>query len=175
MRIDVDGSIHLTEVKAEDRVAFLQHLKEKEISEQTLRIPYPYTEADADAWIAKALQDRTLTFAIRVGDGFAIGSFGFEFLNSDDRSEAEIGYWIAKTYWGRGIATSVVRRMCRYGFEELGLRRITAEVFAFNPGSCRVLEKCGFRRVGVLPSRYRKSNQVIDAIRYVLEARPPTI
>src|SRR6476469_5279050 len=54
MNIFVDEQILLTEFRASDKVALVQHLNDRNIYERTLRIPYPYTAADADAWLAIA-------------------------------------------------------------------------------------------------------------------------
>jgi [ribosomal protein S5]-alanine N-acetyltransferase len=79
---------------------------------------------------------------------------------------AEIGYWIAKPYWNRGIMTAVVRRACQCAFEEFGLIKIIAHVFDANPASARVLEKCGFEQEGYLKKHYLKDGQYLDVRLY---------
>jgi ribosomal-protein-alanine N-acetyltransferase len=66
---------------------------------------------------------------------------------------ATIGYFIDETHNGRGLATSAVRLVCKFGFEGAGLHRIQAGVMPRNASSARVLEKVGFRREG-LAKRY---------------------
>src|ERR1051325_4725971 len=61
--------------------------------------------------------------------------------------EAFLAYYIARPYWGRGIATEASRAWVRYGFDILGLRRIEAGVAAANAASIRVVEKLGFPRI----------------------------
>ena len=80
-----------------------------------------------------------------------------------DRHRAEVGYWLAKPFWGRGIITAVVQRVCRHAFEEFGLAKITAHVFPHNPASARVLEKCGFQQEGFLRKHFLKDGQFVDA------------
>jgi ribosomal-protein-alanine N-acetyltransferase len=75
---------------------------------------------------------------------------------------AEIGYWLAKPFWGRGIMTDVVQRLCQVGFEEFGLVKIIAYVNATNPASARVLEKCGFVQEGYLKKHFLKDGQLLD-------------
>ena len=84
----------------------------------------------------------------------------------------EIGYWLAKPYWGRGIMTAVVRAICRHAFDNLGLGKITAHVFSFNDASARVLEKCGFEQEGFLRQHYLKDGQLIDVKAYGLVRCP---
>ena len=90
-------------------------------------------------------------FAIEV-EGEAVGGVGL-FLQADvERYSAEIGYWLGEALWGRGLATAVVRGFTDYAFDAFDLCRIYANVFEWNPGSCRVLEKAGY----VLEGRLRR-------------------
>lgn len=76
---------------------------------------------------------------------------------------AEIGYWIGEPFWGRGIATQVVSALCRLAFENSDLLRIFATVFEGNTASCRVLEKAGFTREGVMRAHVEKGGEILDA------------
>jgi RimJ/RimL family protein N-acetyltransferase len=58
---------------------------------------------------------------------------------------ATLGYWLGEDFWGRGIMTEAVAAFIDFCFENFPLRRVSAEVFANNPASARVLEKAGFR------------------------------
>jgi RimJ/RimL family protein N-acetyltransferase len=64
--------------------------------------------------------------------------------------------------------TVVVKKTCELAFHEWGLAKITAHVFAFNPASARVLEKCGFEQEGYLKKHFLKDGQFIDANVYGL-------
>ena len=59
--------------------------------------------------------------------------------------EAELGYRLQKSAWGKGYATEIAREFVRKGFEELGAARITATALAANRASIRVMEKSGLR------------------------------
>jgi [ribosomal protein S5]-alanine N-acetyltransferase len=61
---------------------------------------------------------------------------------------AEVGYWLGKDYWGNGFATEALGGIARFGFLELGLRRIDAEIWRGNYASKRVAEKLGFEYEG---------------------------
>ncbi len=78
-----------------------------------------------------------------------IGTCGFYSWDTPN-ARAELGYDLAKAYWGRGIMTEAVRAAVRWAFEQLHVNRIQATVMVGNAGSARVLEKCGFRREGTL-------------------------
>ena len=60
-------------------------------------------------------------------------------------SEGEIGYWIGRPFWGRGLVPEAVYETLRYGFEELNLEKIWLGYYDGNERSKRVQEKCGFR------------------------------
>jgi RimJ/RimL family protein N-acetyltransferase len=72
-----------------------------------------------------------------------IGWSGLAFL--DETDEIEIGYGIAKDYWGRGFTTEAAAASIRYGFEELKLNRIVAVAMPENIASRRVMEKIGMK------------------------------
>ena len=80
------------------------------------------------------------------------------------RRSAEIGYWVTPAYWGRGIITEAVRRICGETFEKTDIVRIYAEVFAPNAASLRVLEKCGFVREGIKRRSVFKNGEFCDSI-----------
>jgi ribosomal-protein-alanine N-acetyltransferase len=168
VKIVVNDQIHLSEFQSSDKPALIQHLMEKDIYDRTLRIPFPYTDADAEHWLALVVkitqeQGRPVHFAIRDANDALIGGCGFDDFQVGKSHRAEVGYWLAKPYWGRGIMTAVVGRVCRHAFEEFGLVKIAAHVFTRNPASARVLEKCGFLQEGLLRKHYLKEDKLIDA------------
>jgi ribosomal-protein-alanine N-acetyltransferase len=168
MRINVNDHVHLSEFCVSDRDALRNCLNDRDIYDRTLRIPFPYTDADADEWLALVArittqQGRPVHFAIRTADDALIGGCGFDGFQLGKSHRAEVGYWLAKPYWGRGIMTAVVERLCRYAFEEFGLVKITAHVFSHNPASARVLAKCGFQEEGYLRKHFLKDGQFLDA------------
>jgi RimJ/RimL family protein N-acetyltransferase len=172
-KLVVNDGIHLSEIQPSDKPALVEHLREKEIYDRTLRIPYPYTEADADHWLelvsrATVQRGQPVHWAIRNEDGYLIGGCGFDDFEIGKSHRAEIGYWLAKPYWGQGIMTAVVRKACEFAFSDWKLLKITAHVFAFNPASARVLEKCGFEQEGYLKKHYLKDGRSIDARLYAL-------
>jgi [ribosomal protein S5]-alanine N-acetyltransferase len=78
-------------------------------------------------------------------DGPIIGNVGIR-INNPELREANVGYELSPTRWGRGYATEAARAILAFGFEELRLHRVWAECVADNTGSARVLEKLGMRR-----------------------------
>jgi RimJ/RimL family protein N-acetyltransferase len=167
--IRVNDSTYLSEFRAADEAACVEYLNEREIYDRTLRIPYPYTAADFQAWLktveqTTGQQGRPVQWAIRNDRDLLIGACGFDRLQIGKSHRAEIGYWLAKPYWGRGIMTSVVNRLCEVAFAEFGLAKIFAHVFSYNPASARVLAKCGFEQEGFLKKHCIKDGRFIDTL-----------
>lgn len=77
----------------------------------------------------------------------AIGHFGFHSWNQYHR-RAEVGYDLARAYWGQRIASEALRAILRFGFERLNLNHIYAGTIADNHESVRLLENIGFHRDG---------------------------
>jgi ribosomal-protein-alanine N-acetyltransferase len=168
MKLVVNDQVHLSEFRASDKDALVAHLNDRDIYDRTLRIPFPYAEKDADEWLAlvtKATKQQgcPVQWAIRSAADALIGGCGFADFQVGKSHRAEVGYWLAKPFWGRGLMTAVVQRLCRHAFEEFGLVKVTAHVFLHNPASARVLEKCGFQQEGLLRKHFLKDDEFIDA------------
>ena len=111
------------------------------------RLPYPYTEADADWWLGMVAENEGKEGVWRaiVVDGQIVGSISVERMADEQRDVGPIGYMILTPFWSQGIGTEAVRQICGIAFRELALERIIGEVFPENLASARVLDKNGFR------------------------------
>ena len=132
---------------------------EREIADTTANIPHPYWDGLAEEWIAshdKRLRaGESVVFAVTSSaDGELQGAIGLEIAAQE--ISAEMGYWIGRPFWNRGVCTQAARAVLRYGFEELGLVRIQARHFLRNPASCRVMNKIGMAVEGRLPEPFLK-------------------
>lgn len=171
LRIEVRDDVRLSAIRECDKAAFVTFLNDRDIYNNTLRIPHPYSDEDAEKFIgiaadATAKHGHPVHFAIRDESEQLIGGCGFDDLSYGHR--AEIGYWLAKPYWGRGIVTDVVRSVCAFALVEWKLVRITAHVFVLNTASARVLEKNGFEFEGLLRKHHRKDGRFLDSRLYAL-------
>lgn len=130
------------------------------------RFPHPYTARDADAWLAlaRAQPDRP-AWAIEV-DGEAAGGISLDRLADVHSRTAHIGYWLGEAHWGRGIMTAAVRGVSDHAFEARRYLRLEAPVFAWNPASMRVLEKCGYVREGIMRKSVFKDGEIADSVLY---------
>lgn len=110
------------------------------------RLPYPYTEADADWWLGMVAGNdgKEGVWRAIVVDGQVVGSISVERMANENRSVGAIGYMILTPFCSRGIGTESVRQICEIASRKLTLERIIGEVFPENLASARVLEKNGF-------------------------------
>lgn len=137
------------------------------------RFPHPYTEADAIEWIEDAQSRQVQTsFGIDV-DGQAIGSISLMLGEDIARRTAEVGYWMGREFWGRGIMVDVARATTQYAFEALGLVRVFAVPFVTSTRSSRVLEKAGYVREGLMRRSAVKEGIILDQLLYAAYSDRP--
>ena len=129
--------------------------------------PHPYTIQDAHEFLQRAISEQpVMKFCIEV-NGAAVGGIGVHSGQDVHRHTATMGYWLGEEFWGRGIMTEAVGpRSLISASTDFPLRRISAEAFANNPASARVLEKAGFTFEGRLKNNVMKDGQVLDSLLY---------
>ncbi len=168
MDIKVSRGIYLTQITESDKLLLLKYINDPDIYKYTLKIPYPYKEGDADFWInfveESRIKERVLKqWTIKNGNDELIGGIGFHSKYGNHSHKDEIGYWLGKPFWNKGIMTDVVKKACEIGFTEFNLSRIEATVFNRNIASKKVLYKSGFVLEGTLKKFYLKDDKFIDA------------
>lgn len=166
MELPLDTETKLTELRDSDKADLVHWLNDKDIYKRTLRIPFPYTENDAGNFLKYARDkeskfSRQMEWAIRNGSGKLIGVIGLH-GKEENKFRDEIGYWLAKDYWGKGIMKKALRAVTNIATETYGLVRIDAPIFAFNLHSQKVAEKCGYALEGTLRSFYYKDGMFFD-------------
>ncbi len=158
----------LRDWRPEDAASLVRHADSPRIA-ATMRdgFPSPYTLGDAFRFIAAAITtDTDLILAIEV-DGEAVGGIGIHPLEDVYRRTAEIGYWLAESCQGRGIATDAVRALVPIAFDQYDIIRLQAGVFSSNVASMQVLERCGFVREAVHKNAIWKHGRLLDEVVYV--------
>jgi ribosomal-protein-alanine N-acetyltransferase len=128
--------------------------------------PYPYRLQDAESFISRVIEANPITVFAIATQSEAIGSVGLMVGKDVHRYTAEMGYWLAEPFWGKGIMTQAVKSMSSYAIRNLKLHRIFAEPYSTNPASARVLEKAGFICEGILRSNVFKDGKVLDQYLY---------
>ncbi|WP_336986986.1 GNAT family N-acetyltransferase [Altererythrobacter aquiaggeris] len=135
---------------SEDWEAMYDRIADEGIVRNLARAPWPYRASDAKIFAARAQDPWRPGFVITMPDSAGapiVGQIGLG-LNPDAHGEeTQLGYWIARPYWGRGIASEAGAAILRAA-HMLGHRRIFAGHFLDNPASGRVLLKLGFRSTG---------------------------
>jgi ribosomal-protein-alanine N-acetyltransferase len=116
-------------------------LSDFDVARMTARVPHPYGESDAEAFVAAGAPNRFVIQHKR-GDVF----LGMAGLHVDEG--CEFGYWLGKPFWGQGYATEAARRLAMFAFETLHLESLHAGWFYDNPASGHVLAKLGARHNG---------------------------
>lgn len=137
-RADAPGELLLRDVTEADLPIFFEHQLDSEASRMAAFAP-----RERDAFMAhwtRILEDDTVTTKTVLFDGAVAGNV----VSFDQAGRREVGYWIGKEFWGKGIATGALAEFLRYARE----RPLYAHVAKHNPASIRVLEKCGFAICG---------------------------
>ncbi|WP_225009060.1 GNAT family N-acetyltransferase [Novosphingobium percolationis] len=126
-----------------------------------MRAPWPYGPEDA-RWFASQPQHRRFPhFFVTLPGAHGtrlIGSVGL--THAEDADEVELGFWIARSQWGRGYATEAVRAVLGLA-ATIGHRRLVASHFVDNPASGRVLEKAGFIATGEVRARFGAGRRAV--------------
>ena len=128
--------------------------------------PHPYTIANAEAFLSIVMEDDPKTVFAIANEVEAIGSIGLMLGKDVHRFTAELGYWLAEPFWGKGVMTEAVKSITEYAFSSFGLKRVYAEPYATNPASVRVLEKAGFKYEGLLRASAFKDGRLVDQLLY---------
>lgn len=157
----MDGKrIKIRKLKLSDVQDIHENIKEKEITKWTINIPHPYPKEGAKSFIKSShyrlRKKKGYDFGIVLKNtGKVIGGISLTNLDWENKN-AEVGYWLGKKYWGKGLTTEAVKLILKFGFEKLKLHRIYAHLFEENIGSKRVLEKCGFKLEAIIrETRFR--------------------
>ncbi|MBN1645878.1 GNAT family N-acetyltransferase [Candidatus Woesearchaeota archaeon] len=124
----------------------------------------PKTLKDEIEWLQKRVENRerniSYDYAIVLSDEI-IGGIGIK-IDQQRPYIAEIGYFIAEEYWGKGFAVSAISLAEKFAFEELGLHRLEIRMHVDNSASQRVAEKSGYLYEGVVHGAFRLADEFVD-------------
>lgn len=154
-----------------DAPAIAHIANDRRISQMTRRLPFPFREADAGAFIATlpllASRDLAQVYLVEhLGEPVGIVS------TEGDPVAPELGYWFAVAHWGRGFATEAARAAIDARLASGAATHIVATARVANPASRNVLEKCGFVWQGCALHRFDVlgSSAPVDRFRLTREA-----
>lgn len=169
--ININNEIHLTKSSIDDKINLVKYLNDQEIYNQTLRIPFPYSEKDAELTINFNLNfelknKKRRNWVIRDNNNELLGHIGLHYPYGLDANVNEVYYWIGKPFRNKGIMTKVLIGFSDFCFSELNYKRLEAPIFDFNMASENVLKKCGYSFETSLPEYYTKDGKKISAKMY---------
>lgn len=145
-------------------------VNDPDVAASMLSTPHPYPEDEFRSFVVKAIEalerkERYEMVITRKDTGLPVGAIRF-FNIAWEHLRCEMGCWLGKQYWGSGYATESVRRMLRFGFEELGLEGIHAYCLTTNHASVRALEKSGLTLEGHIRHAVKKGDAFHDVFLY---------
>lgn len=143
----------------------------KAIAAMTGTIPHPYPLEAATSWIAtheeKFRKGTAAEFGIVLrATNELIGCIALGVFKAHQK--AELGYWIGVDHWGQGYCSEAAVEVVRYGFEQLGLNKVTSRHMTSNPASGRVMMKAGLKPEGILVQDLLKDGVFHDMAVYGL-------
>ena len=136
----------------EDAPALAGAIADEAIARNLAAVPWPFRMRDAEAFLAAPRDPVLPSFLIferTEGAPRLVGACG---LGRRPSGAVEMGYWVARPYWGRGLATEACAALIDIA-KTLGLASLEGSHFIDNPASARVLEKLGFEAVGIVAPR----------------------
>jgi RimJ/RimL family protein N-acetyltransferase len=145
----------------EDASALAAAIGDFSVVGKLARAPWPYAQEDAEAFLAAdhGPWPNFLMFARTHGAPRLVGGIGL----SECEDGVELGYWIARPYWGLGFATEAGRAVVDLADRGLRLPRLIAGHFADNPSSARVLQKLGFTATGTISTRSCMARRSVES------------
>jgi RimJ/RimL family protein N-acetyltransferase len=141
----------------------------REIADTTINIPHPYPEGAAEKWINtrrdEYQKNGSVAWAVTLKDSSQL--MGCISLGVDGKNgRAELGYWIAREYWGQGYCTEAAKKVLTYGFRQAKLNRIFASYLSRNPASGKVMSNIGMKKEGQMRQHIKKWDKYEDIIHY---------
>ena len=141
------------------------------VADTLISVPYPYPDGLAEEWIGKRKKEfeenKSVQFVITLKEqGSIIGGIGL--MMKQELENAELGYWIAKSFWHQGYCTEAANAVVKYGFETLGLNRIVATHMTRNPRSGKVMQKIGMKHEGHLRQAWKRWDKFEDVEMYAV-------
>ncbi|MBS4044482.1 MAG: GNAT family N-acetyltransferase [Chitinophagaceae bacterium] len=135
------------------------------------QFPHPYTIENAYTFIEMSTKSSPSNILAIDLNGIAIGGIGVHLQSDIYCKNAELGYWLAEEYWGKGYITTAILLMINYAFDNFDIERIYAKPFGSNKGSKRVLEKTGFVLEAHLSKTIFKNNVYEDELIYAVRRK----
>ena len=138
--------LHLRPMQEDDVDRIVRFLSDFEVSKWLARVQHPYEESHAIDWVKRNQSQRPADqsgFVLDMGDGL-IGSIGYHLIDEIPN----VGYWLAKPFWGRGLMSEAVEAVIAWLFSVSDHQLIRSGIFEGNQASLRIQQKLGFKIIG---------------------------
>ncbi len=158
--------IELRDFLTEDEELLVSYLNEESVTKYlSARLPQPYTKEAAAWWVSTGSKIGIVKAITK--NGLLVGSISAIIGEFERQKSAEIGYWLAKPFWGKGYASEALTEFLKTIFASTEIVRLFAPVFEGNVPSAKVLEKCGFKLEAVLEKAIYKNGIFYNEHHYV--------
>ena len=138
----------------QDAVYVAELANDVDVARMTSRVRHPYRLADAQAFLAAQMEADRRREQVFLIEHPTFGPMGMAGVHKADDLVPELGYWLGRTFRGRGFATEAARAVMAWARDAWGRRALVSGHFGDNPASGRVLEKAGFLYTGEVRSRF---------------------
>jgi RimJ/RimL family protein N-acetyltransferase len=146
-------NIILRKLTTTDATPIARFLQDKEVVKYLADLPDPYTLETAETFIRLVMEwektGEAFHFAVsEKSKNDILGVIGVKLIDQTNKI-GEIGFWLGREYWGKGVISKAIPQLISFAFNELTLHALLAEVFEWNTASMKALEKSGFTGVGL--------------------------
>ncbi|MDD4984056.1 MAG: GNAT family protein [Candidatus ainarchaeum sp.] len=156
--------VEIRKPKLSDAKALQKLISDKDVIKQISGYSYPCPlsrmKKDVNDGIKGRKTKKSYSFTI-IFDNEIAGSVMLEEPN-EDKGCYDLGFFIGKIFWNKGIATEAIKQIIEFGFKKLKLYRIQADNDSDNPASSRAMEKAGLKLEGVRKKYRKKGNKYVD-------------
>jgi RimJ/RimL family protein N-acetyltransferase len=145
--------LHLRPHRDDDLAALVAEADDPGVSALMVSIPHPFTEQAGRDYLRRAVAGLAdgddLTYAVTTPDDVLIGGVGLHLGRGPKAGVVQLGFWLGRSHWGKGLMSRAVPPVLAHAFGPLGLFKVEAAAFTSNAQACRILEKNGFRLEGM--------------------------
>ena len=159
----------------QDAARIADLINDIDVARMLVRVPHPYALTNAEDFIARMSAERRPGDQALVIEHREMGPIGVVGLHPQPEPsplgftlQPELGYWLGRTFWGRGFATEAVSAVLSWARDALGFRTLASGHFADNPASGRVLAKADFLYTGEVQTRVSLARQDVVSARMMV-------
>jgi RimJ/RimL family protein N-acetyltransferase len=167
--------LRLRPMERKDIADFVRHLNDWDVQQWLTIPPFPYEHTDGEAYLAVVQANHATAHptAFVIADRTSDLALGAASVEIGEEAQGELGYWLGREYWGRGLMKEAVAALVRHAAAHRGIRRLVAVIDPENVRSQRVLTACGLTDRGLRgrPQPSRRGSTQVREYELVFEPR----